>query len=240
MSTAEPVIDISGLSCAFGGRTVLGGLTLRCGAGAVIGLVGANGGGKTTTLRMLTGLLKPSGGGGTVLGEDVNRPEHARRSRIGYMAQSLALYPELTVSENLRFRCDILCGGSIRPADYVIAKYSLESVLASRIAALSGGWARRVQFAASVLHQPTLILLDEPSAGLDARTRRDMWTWISDLASCGSAVVVSTHDLHEAQQCPQIIHYRDGTAEGPLSPHDLLTRSGTQSLEEAVIAEADG
>lgn len=237
MPTPEPAVDVAGLGRRFGDHLVIEGVTLRIGAGEIVGLVGANGGGKTTTLRMLAGLLKPTKGGGRVLGRDVMRPEAAARQRIGYMAQALALYPELTVAENLRFRADVLCGDGARAA-IAIERHGLAEVAASRIAELSGGWARRVQFAASVIHAPDLLLLDEPTAGLDVRTRRDLWQWIGEQASRGCAVLVSTHDLHEAEQCPLILHYRGGQVEGPLAPRQFLARSGSPSLEAAVLAES--
>lgn len=238
MSMVEPVIDVQGLSRSFGARVAVSGVTLCIEPGAIVGLVGANGGGKTTSLRMLAGLLRPSAGSGKVLGCDVMRPQRARRGQIGYMTQSLALYPELTVAENLRFRAEVTCGGDPGAAAAVVAQYGLADVLESRISELSGGWARRVQFAASVIHRPALLLLDEPTAGLDARTRREMWRWITALAAVGCTVLVSTHDMHEAEQCPMILHYREGQAEGPFAPQYLIARNGAESLEQAVIAEA--
>jgi ABC-2 type transport system ATP-binding protein len=238
MAMADPVIDVAGLSRSFGGRVVVRDIAMRIDQGQVIGLVGANGGGKTTTLRMLAGLLRPSSGSGTVLGADITRPGEARRRQIGYMTQSLALYPELTVAENLGFRARIQCGGKLDAVSDVADNYGLAHVMSARVSTLSGGWARRVQFAATVIHRPVLLLLDEPTAGLDAKTRQDMWSWIAELAASGSSVVISTHDLHEAERCPLIIHFRGGQAEGPLSPDCLKQRSGAASLEEAIIAEA--
>lgn len=240
MSTAEQVIQVSGLSRRFGARLAVSGVTLQIGSGEIVGLVGANGGGKTTTLRMLAGLLQPSGGEGIVLGGDVMRPLQARRGRIGYMTQSLALYPDLTVAENLRFRALVTCGGDPGAEAEVAGHYGLTDVLPTRVSELSGGWARRVQFAASVIHRPALLLLDEPTAGLDARTRRDMWRWIAELAASGCAVLVSTHDMHEAEQCPLILHFREGRVEGPITPQRLIERNRAATLEGAVIAEAGG
>ncbi len=240
MSTADPVINVTDLSRAFGGRAVVRNVSITAHPGEVIGLVGANGGGKTTTLRMLGGLMRPSSGSGSVLGADVTKPGQAKRHQIGYMTQSLALYPELTVAENLRFRARIVCGPDTAALAKVIDDYDLTPVLSSRVDELSGGWARRVQFAASVIHRPALLLLDEPTAGLDAKTRRDVWGWIAELAALGSTVVVSTHDLHEAENCPQIIHYHDGHAEGPIAPDAFIRRSGAATLEAAIIAEAGG
>ena len=238
MSTADPVIDVTGLSRSFGGRTVVRDVAMRLGPGAVVGLVGANGGGKTTTLRMIAGLLRPTSGSGMVLGADVAQPRQALRRQIGYMTQSLALYPELTVAENLRFRARVLCAGNPAAQAEVAEAYGLSPVLSARVAELSGGWARRVQFAASVIHRPALLLLDEPTAGLDAKTRRDMWGWIAALAAGGSTVLVSTHDLHEAERCPLIIHFSEGQAEGPFAPEAFIRRSGAATLEAAIIAEA--
>ena len=238
MSTVDPVIDVTGLSRSFGGRTVVRDVAMRVGRGEVVGLVGANGGGKTTTLRMLAGLLRPTSGSGMVLGADVTRPGQAKRQQIGYMTQSLALYPELTVSENLRFRARALCGGDLAAQAAVVEAYGLTPVVSARVAELSGGWARQVQFAATVIHRPALLLLDEPTAGLDAKTRHDLWGWIAGLAAGGSTVLVSTHDLHEAERCPLIIHFRDGQADGPFPPEAFIRRSGTNTLEAAIIAEA--
>lgn len=238
MSTVEPVIDVCGLTRRHGSRLVVSGITLRIAAGEIVGLVGANGGGKTTTLRMLAGLLQPSSGSGTVLGSDVMQPQRAQRSRIGYMTQALALYPELTVAENLRFRVEVMCGGDPDAVARVVEQYGIAEVLDTRIAELSGGWARRVQFAASVINRPALLLLDEPTAGLDACTRRDMWRWITALAAYGSTVLVSTHDLREAEQCPLILHFCDGRIEGPLAPQRLMERNHAVTLEDAVIAES--
>ena len=240
MSTADPVIAVTGLSRSFGGRPVVRDVAMRVGPGEVVGLVGANGGGKTTTLRMLAGLLSPTSGSGSVLGADVTRPGQAKRRQIGYMTQSLALYPELTVAENLNFRARILCGGNPAALSAVADSYGLVPVFSVRVSELSGGWARRVQFAATVIHRPALLLLDEPTAGLDAKTRQDMWGWIAGLAASGSTVLVSTHDLHEAERCPLIVHFRDGQAEGPIAPETLTQRSGAATLEVAIIAEAGG
>jgi ABC-2 type transport system ATP-binding protein len=238
MFTGEYVVAVNGLSRNFGVSTAVSGVSIGLARGEVIGLVGANGGGKSTTLRILAGLLKPTSGNGTVLGRDVMRPERADRAQIGYMTQSLALYPELTVAENLRFRSELTCGDAAGNSARVVELYGLRNVMKSRVSELSGGWARRVQFAASVIHQPALLLLDEPTAGLDAGIRRDMWRWIAELAAWGCGVVVSTHDMHEAEQCPRILHFRDDEVEGPLPPGQLMQRTRTKTLEAAIIAEA--
>lgn len=233
---AEAVIDVSGLTKSFDGREVVHDVSIRTAPGDLLGLVGANGGGKTTTLRMLAGLVLPDGGDGTVLGAAI-RAGRIDRNRIGYMSQRLALYPELTVIENLRFHARVhdLPRSAI---DDGIARYGLEAIAARRFGILSGGWARRVQFAASVLHSPALLLLDEPTAGLDVITRAAIWGWITRFADQGGAVVVSTHDLAEAGQLPQIMLYAYGHAGAQTTPAAIIGAAGSNSLEAAVLEQA--
>ncbi|MBC2668478.1 ABC transporter ATP-binding protein [Novosphingobium piscinae] len=233
---AEPLVEVRGLAKAFGGREVVCDVTIRLVAGDLLGLVGANGGGKTTTLRMLAGLVTPDTGSGTVLGAAI-RAGRIDRRRIGYMSQRLALYPELTVIENLHFHGQVH-GLPRTAAGDALTRFGLEAVTAQRFGTLSGGWARRVQFAASVLHAPPLLLLDEPTAGLDAVTRAALWGWIMQFAGTGSAVVVSTHDLAEAERLPQIMLYHDGRASARTTPAAMIGAAGATSLEAAVLARA--
>ena len=235
----EPLIEVAALAKRYGKRTVVRGVSLCVAAGQIVGLVGANGGGKTTTLRMLAGLLRPDAGEGRVLGEDIAAWTRQRRGEIGYMPQRLALYPELSVAENLRFRLRAhgLDRTEVRLAE-AVAQRGLEHVLTTRFDRLSGGWGRRVQFAAAMLSAPRLLLLDEPTAGLDIVTRQDIWRWLDDLAAQGCGIVISTHDLAEAERCPLILHYADGAAHGPVAPAALIARSGTDTLEAAVAALA--
>jgi len=230
----DVLVDVRGLEKSFGRRTVMTGLTMQLTAGMLIGLVGANGGGKTTSLRILAGLMLPSAGSGTVLGADVRK---ARRpgSAIGYMGQSIGLYPELTVRDNLRFRID--CHGLPHPSRAlaeIADRFGVEPVLDRRVAQLSGGWARRAQFAAATMHRPRLLLLDEPTAGLDVVTRQWLWQWLGDFIDAGGAAVIATHDLVEAERCPIVIHYADGRAALPEVPRSLMGRAGTDTLEAAI------
>jgi len=230
MNIAEPLVDVEGLGKRYGKRYVVQGVTLKLARGEIVGLVGANGGGKTTTLRLLAGLIRADAGRGTVLGRDIRR---AHNDDIGYMPQRLSLYPELTVHENLRFRARIhsLSGQRI---DEIVERLGITAMLDTRIEQLSGGWARRVQFAATLLPAPALLLLDEPTAGLDIVTRNYLWRWLGELAAQGHGIVISTHDLTEAERCPTIMHYANGVAEGPTTPAALIARSGTTTLEAAV------
>lgn len=240
MSMADRLVDVAALSKRYEGRTVVSGVTMTVDAGQIVGLVGANGGGKTTTLRMIAGLVRPDGGEGTVLGSAIAQPDANRRRRIGYMGQRLALYPDLTVMETLRFHAAVhglpLGGVAIAQA---VDRYGIDPVVRQRCGTLSGGWARRVQFAATVLAAPVLLLLDEPTAGLDVATRRDIWSWIGDFARKGHGVIISTHDLVEAEQCPSILLYHGGTAHAQTTPQALAEAEGAASLEAAVLALAD-
>jgi ABC-2 type transport system ATP-binding protein len=241
MNTAEalPLVDVHGLGKRYAGRDIVTGVTLTLRAGTIVGLVGANGGGKTTTIRMLAGLLRPDAGGGMVLGEDVCRSNRRSTAKIGYMPQRLGLYPDLTVSENLWFRADMhgIDHHATAIAD-AIARFGIAPFADRRCEQLSGGWGRRVQFAATVLHRPTLLLLDEPTAGLDVATRRDIWRWLGESAADGHGVVIATHDLVDAAHCSSILFYDQGVADGPMTPAALIARSGADSLEAAVVALA--
>jgi ABC-type multidrug transport system ATPase subunit len=233
-------VTVAGLGKRYGGTWVVRDVAFTLGPGAILGLVGANGGGKTTTLRMLAGLVRPDVGTGHVFSHDISRPSTALRQTIGYMSQRLSLYPELTVAENLAFRAAVL--GLPNRSDVIARaadRYDLAGVLATRFDRLSGGWARRAQFAAVMLGEPGLLLLDEPTAGLDVATRRAIWRWLGEFAAAGHIVIVSTHDLAEAGHCPSVLHYAAGISEGPMTPTDLVTASGGSDLEDAVLRLAE-
>jgi len=201
----EPVIAVSGLTRYFGARAAIAGLSLSVGAGQVVGLIGANGGGKTTSLRMLAGLLKPDAGTGRVLGHDLMLADRRIRRDVGYMAQRLALYPSISVLDNLRFRAEVYgMPNAAAAARHTIAEYGLGPYAGLAAERLSGGWARLLQLAAALIHSPRLALLDEPTAGLDAAARQAVWKRIASLAGSGVAVVIATHDLAEAERCSHV------------------------------------
>ncbi len=232
----ETLVEVSSLAKCFGTTTVVRDVSFSVRRGQLIGLVGANGGGKTTTLRIIAGLLRADAGSGRVLGSDLGDPRSARIGQIGYMPQWLALYPDLSVRENLAFRTR--AHRITRPAtaiDETVARYRLGDVFEKRVASLSGGWARRVQFAATVIHAPSLLLLDEPTAGLDVATRNDIWAWLGELSQGGCGIVISTHDLTEAERCDMIIPYHEGRAYRATSPQAFVAGQAAASLEEAVL-----
>jgi len=207
----DAVIDVHGLRKSFGTRRVVDGLNLQVAAGEICGFLGANGSGKTTTLRMLCGLLVPDAGEGTCLGLDITREAPTIRRQIGYMTQRFSYYEDLTVAENL----DLVAGVYEMPngpeaVRDIIARMGLTGYAAQLAGQLSGGWKQRLALAACVLHRPKLLLLDEPTAGVDAKARREFWDLIHDMAGEGLTVLVSTHYMDEAERCKRIVYLASG------------------------------
>ena len=204
------LIRVEGLGKDYGGGHGVAGVSLHLGRGEVLGFVGPNGAGKTTTLRMLAGLLRPDAGTGTVMGKDVRKIARGSDD-VGYMPQKLALYADLTVTDNLRFRADIYrLPEPERQVARTLAAFGLQDRRQQRAGHLSGGWARRLQLAAALIHAPAIILLDEPTAGLDSESREDVWRRIQALADEGAGIIVNTHDLLEAERCSRVALFRGG------------------------------
>ena len=221
----EPLLEVEGVAQRYGRRVAVEGLSFMLRAGEVFGLVGANGGGKTTTLRMLAGILKPDEGRGRVLSFDLVRDASEIRKSVGYMSQRFSLYGDLSVFENLRFRASVY--GLKRPreaAEAAIDAFELREYARSPAGHLSGGWGRTLQLAAALIHSPKLVLLDEPTAGLDALSRQQVWRHIGRLAAEGVGVVVSTHDLAEAERCSHAALLADGRVVASGTP-DQIARS---------------
>ena len=248
MSTAEILLGVQGIGKRFAGREVVNDVSLTVQAGEIVGLVGANGGGKTTTLRMLMGLLPPDSGHGAVLGFDLLRAPRRIRERAGYMPQGASLYPSLTARENLRFRAAAF--SVPRPAaavEQLLRAYGLLRFADTRADRLSGGWARLLQLAGAVIHNPQLLLLDEPTAGLDVENRHQVWDRITVLARGGVGVVLSTHDLAEAERCAQLTllsegwRLASGSAEQIIAAAEVavlaVTGSAAAELADALSAQ---
>jgi ABC-2 type transport system ATP-binding protein len=220
------LIAVHKLSKCYGRATAVAGVTLSLWSGEIWGFVGANGAGKTTTLRMLAGILKPDGGAGQVLGFDLRREAAAIRGRVGYMSQRLSLYPELSVFENLRFRAAVYGLRNPRAAaESAIYQFGLVRWARSPANSLSGGWARRLQLAASLLHSPRLVLLDEPTAGLDIAARQEVWRRVEELAAAGAGVIVCTHDLGEAERCSHTALFANGKVVTAGAPGEITARA---------------
>jgi ABC-2 type transport system ATP-binding protein len=216
--TAPPVIDVVGLTKQFGERTVVDHFDIRLPKGAIYGFLGPNGSGKTTTIRMLCGLLTPDEGEGTCLGFDVRDEAAAIKEQVGYMTQKFSLYEDLTIRENLDFVARMYRLDRRRQrVDAALEELGLADRAKQLAGTLSGGWKQRLALAACLLHEPQLLLLDEPTAGVDPKARRDFWDEIRRLSARGVTVLVSTHYMDEAIQCDFItyIAYGKKLIDGP-------------------------
>jgi ABC-2 type transport system ATP-binding protein len=213
----EPAIDVTGITKSFDGKVVVNNLTLTVNRGEIYGFLGPNGSGKTTFIRMLCGLLRPDSGSGTCLGLDVIADAERIKTRVGYMAQRFSLYGDLTVRENLDFTARVYAiPDRSRAVEEMIERMSL-GPYASRLAQdLSGGWKQRLALASSLIHGPELLLLDEPTAGVDPKARRDFWDEVHELAGQGLTALISTHYMDEAERCHRLayIAYGDLLAKG--------------------------
>jgi ABC-2 type transport system ATP-binding protein len=201
----EAVIDVEGLTKRFGAKTVVDDFDIRVPKGAIYGFLGPNGSGKTTTIRLICGLLRADAGHGTCLGFDILKQSAKIKERVGYMTQNFSLYGDLTVRENLEFLARLY---RVRKSKETVARALDEYELTGRTdqlaGQLSGGWKRRLGLAAATLHDPALLLLDEPTAGVDPMARHEFWSTIRHLADTGVTVLVSTHYMDEAEQCDQV------------------------------------
>ena len=205
------VIDVTGLTKVFSGRRVVDGVSMRVERGRICGFLGPNGSGKTTTIRMLCGLLRPDGGSGTCLGFDLRRESAQIKRRVGYMTQRFSLYEDLSIWENLDFIARVYAVQDRRSAVQAALERLGLAPRADRPAGqLSGGWKQRLALAACMLHEPQLLLLDEPTAGVDPKARREFWDQIHDLAAGGITVLVSTHYMDEAERCHELAYIAFG------------------------------
>ena len=204
---ADTVVAVRELTKCFGDFTAVDGVSFDVGRGEVVGYLGPNGSGKTTTIRMLLGLLRPTSGSATVLGMDVVRDAEAIRPRAGYMSQRFALYDDLTVAETLRFYAAVY-GIPRNRADARLSEMlemvGLEDQRDERASALAGGWRQRLAMAIALVHEPPLLFLDEPTSGVDPEARRAFWDIIYRLAEDGTTVLVTTHYMDEAEHCGRL------------------------------------
>ena len=231
-------VETVGLRKTFGALTAVEGLDLTIGRGEVFGLLGPNGSGKTTTIRMLCGLVPPTAGRATVVGLDmVNDAERIRR-KIGYMSQRYGLYDDLTVSENLRFYATVYgLHGAERTARLTRHMDDLGlTVRKDQLAGtLSGGWKQRLALACATAHRPEMLFLDEPTAGVDPAARRAFWESIYELAAGGTTILVTTHYMDEAERCQRLAFLSRGHLIGVGTPREITEQFGEKSIEDVFI-----
>jgi ABC-2 type transport system ATP-binding protein len=239
MNDQPPAVVVDSLRVVRGSREVLPGISLTVPAGQVVGLLGPSGGGKTTLLRSIVGVQILAAGSVTVLGEPAGSP--ALRSQVGYVTQEPSVYGDLTVRENLTYFAAMVAAPRAA-IDRIIEVVDLTSDVDSRVDRLSGGQRSRVSLAAALVGSPKLLILDEPTVGLDPVLRRDLWAMFHGLAAEGITLLVSSHVMDEATRCHRLLLLRDGRLLADNTPDELLARTGAADAERAFLTliETDG
>jgi ABC-2 type transport system ATP-binding protein len=236
--SAAPAIEARGLTRTFGAFTAVDGITFDVRAGEVFGFLGANGAGKTTAIRMLSGLLAPSGGEARVAGHDVYTESEAIKRDIGYMSQRFSLYDDLTVRENVRLYGGIydLTDTEIRERTArMLARLGFEGAANQRVGSIPLGWKQKLAFSVALLHAPRIVFLDEPTSGVDPIVRRQFWELIYEAAHGGTTVFVTTHYMDEAEYCDRISIMVAGRIEALGTPAELKARFGVASIDELFV-----
>lgn len=234
MDRNGPAVVAQELTKRFGHFLAVDGVSFEIERGEIFGFLGPNGSGKTTTIRMLLGLLKPTSGSARVLGYDVTRQPYAIRHRIGYVSQRFALYQDLTVSQNLEFygRTYGLRGDRLRERKEAILEMAELKELKNQLAgSLAGGWKRRLALGVAIIHQPELLFLDEPTAGIDPISRHTFWNLLYELAEGGTTVFVTTHYMDEAERCHQLAFIERGKIVAEGTPQRLRDKISGHILE---------
>jgi ABC-2 type transport system ATP-binding protein len=236
--SAVPTVVTRALRKEFGSRVAVDSLDLTINRGEVFGLLGPNGSGKTTTIRMLCALMAPTSGSAEVVGLDVVREGERVRERIGYMSQRYGLYDDLTVAENMRFYATVYgLHGEARTkrlAEHAHA-LGLDERLHQLAGTLSGGWKQRLALACATAHEPEMLFLDEPTAGVDPAARRDFWASIYDLASRGTTILVTTHYMDEAERCQRLAFLSRGHLIALGTPREITAQFGQANIEDVFI-----
>ena len=234
------VIDVEGLTKRFGDKVVVDDFSMQVKRGQIYGFLGPNGSGKTTTIRMLCGLLTPDAGRGSCLGLDIVTESAAIKRQVGYMTQRFSLYEDLSIAENLQFIARVYgVPERARKVDQALERLGLTARRKQLAGTLSGGWKQRLALAACLLHDPRLLLLDEPTAGVDPSARRDFWEHIHDLAHEGITVLVSTHYMDEAERCHALAYIAYGKLLAHGTAAEVVREAGlsTWSIEGPELIE---
>ncbi len=235
---SDLAIDVRGLSKSFNGRKVVDDVSLQVQQGQIVGFLGPNGSGKTTTMRMLCGLLTPDSGEGQCLGLDFRREQAQLKRQVGYMTQKFGYYEDLSIRQNLDFVARLFeLPERRRRVDEALEKLGLKTRQDQLAGSLSGGWKQRLALAACLLHEPRLLLLDEPTAGVDPQARREFWAQLHELTQAGITVLVATHYMDEAERCDELVFIAYGKvlAHGPKEA--VLKTAGVSdgNLEDAFV-----
>lgn len=237
MTVQQPIIETHELSRRFGSLVAVRGISLSVASGEVFGVLGPNGAGKSTTIRMLCGILTPSGGEGRVVGCDVRSEAERIKERIGYMTQRFSLYEDLSVEENLNFYAGVY-GVAWRRRRKRVAEVLEQNGLRARrgqlAGTLSGGWKQRVALAAATIHEPRLLFLDEPTAGVDPVSRRNFWDQIHQRAAEGTTILVTTHYMDEAERCHRLAFISRGELLDVGTPEEIVARRNLFAYEFSV------
>ncbi|MGH8477970.1 MAG: ATP-binding cassette domain-containing protein [Methylococcales bacterium] len=216
-------IDVQGINKFFGDKQVVRDLTLQVEQGEIFGFLGPNGSGKTTSIRILCGLLKPNSGSGQCLGYDVLKQSTEIKRQVGYMTQKFSLWEDLTIAENLHFIARMFGIQRRREAvEKALEKLGLMGRRNQLAGTLSGGWKQRLALASCLMHEPRLLLLDEPSAGVDPKARRDFWEEIHELSAAGITILVSTHYMDEAERCHRLAYIAYGSILASGTPDQVI------------------
>jgi len=231
-----PVVSTRGLSKTFGRIEAVKNLSLEINEGEIFGLLGPNGSGKTTLMRMLVGLVKPSAGAAMVLGHPVSDKEHL--AELGYMTQAGALYGDLTVRENVEFFAGMCGGASKERIAEVLALVELTDRADSPINTLSGGLKQRASLACALVHRPRLLILDEPTVGVDPTLRAAFWRNFREMAAKGATIIVSSHTMDEAARCDRLAFMRNGVLLAVGTPQEIMAGAQATTLEEAFLTYA--
>ena len=239
----DRAIEVNGLTKRFGSFTAVDGLSFSVRRGDILGFLGANGAGKSTTIRMLCGLLEPTGGSATVGGYDIGRQTDLLKRTIGYMSQRFSLYEDLTVEENICFFGGVygLSNAAIKERSaWVVGMAGLRGRETSLTKTLSGGWKQRLALGCAILHEPKIVFLDEPTGGVDPISRRNFWELINGLSEQGVTVLVTTHYLDEAEYCNELILIDAGRLIAGGSPKELKSRHMTFPILEVDTRDVAG
>jgi ABC-2 type transport system ATP-binding protein len=236
-SITADAIKVSGLRVVRGGKVVLPGIDLKVPAGSLVGLLGPSGSGKTTLMRAIVGVQVVAGGSVEVFGRPAGDP--GLRHEVGYVTQAPSVYPDLTVAENLGYFASLL-GTGVDDVDRVLEAVDLTANAGRRVSTLSGGETSRVSLAAALLGTPRLLVLDEPTVGLDPVLRRDLWDLFTRVAAGGATILVSSHVMDEAVRCERLLLMRDGRLLADETLPELLARTGAADVEQAFLTLVDG